>query len=246
MSLSLIPSEKVYFNFVDLDSAMDGTRILPFYVPPSQVTAANAILSLISNSDRYKPSFLVSLSENEVSDYPFLCLLDSIFVEAVENYKNEFKDARDADLIGSRNKRASLELYKIISLGAMRCASYTPKIPVVEYVAGPILLFLGGIYGCLAQNRIADEIKRDEYSQNRIVWLNRVVIKEEIRIKKNVDMIKARIEVLKRDIEEQVGNIINTDSRRELLLLNRLVQSISPESVLKIDGYSVLEYLKNK
>jgi len=245
MSLSLIPSEKVYFNFVDFDSAMDGTRILPFYVPTSQVTAANAILSFISNSDRHKPSFLVSLSENEVSDYPFLCLLDSIFVEAVENYKNEFKGARDADLEVFEHT-TNLELYKIISVGAMRCASYTPKIPAVEYVVGPILLFLGGIYGCLAQKRIADEIKRDEYSQSRIVWLNRVVIKEEIRIKKNVDMIKARIEVLKRDIEEQVGNIINTDSRRELLLLNRLVQSISPESVLKIDGYSVLEYLKNK
>gem|GEM_PF-4998254 len=113
-------------------------------------------------------------------------------------------------------------------------------------IIGAPLLFLGGIYGWFKKNEITEETKRDECNVHRILWLNKVLIHEENRIENCRKIISNRVKIVKRDIDESQTDFLKINCLEELEVLNILMNSISPETTLKLDNLTITEYVNLK
>jgi len=123
---------------------------------------------------------------------------------------------------------------------------YMPDNRIMGPIIGAPLLFLGGIYGWFKKNEITEETKRDECNVHRILWLNKVLIHEENRIENCRKIISNRVKIVKRDIDESQTDFLKINCLEELEVLNILMNSISPETTLKLDNLTITEYVNLK
>lgn len=246
MNYNITPSQKIDIRFdsPDLDTPWQHT---PLYLSPTQILTAEKLLSLINDSDNFKPSLVAGLTSEQADKSHAITLIDGLFKLAVDNYLTDLLKATKSDSqLSTSDRNTSNDLNTALFKGAMRVAYYTPDNRFIGPLIGVPLLFCGGIYGWFKKDEITEETKREECSAHRILWLNKVLVQEEHRKENCIKIISNRVKILKRDIDESHTELLKIDCFEELELLNILMHSISPETALKLDDLTINEYVNLK
>ncbi len=209
------------------------------------VSEAKKAMTLFKSSPELsRPSLLADLPIEIAKKSLTVRMIDSAYVEALEEYRKGFIMATAADFQLSILPRATAsDFFIAMATGAARFAAKTPNIPLIKQLVGPLLAMLGLFYGIIAEKSITQERVDEERSVNRTNWFAKVLVKEELRIKQAVNMIIQRVKVLKRDIEDMDDYLVDEDLVNELKMLNIFMSYISPETQLKVNDISVLEFL---
>jgi hypothetical protein len=247
MTYNIIPSQRVEFTFDDNNLDKQWKQV-PLYMQPSEIPLAMDVLNLLNDFKILKPSVTAELSQAEVEAGSLVKIIDSIFLEAIDKYIKALNLAITTDKDNREGVRNSpSDPTMAICNGAIRAAQYNINYPIFKVVVGIPLLVVGGIYGYFTEKSMIEEAKNDESSIHRITWIKNVLTQEKFRIDYAINTIRLRAKCLCSSINEN-SNIYfyNMDYFNELRSLDKLMNSLSKNTPLLVEGKSVKEFLEQK
>lgn len=216
-------------------------------IEQDRVEEMRKVRTLINSPALLKPSNVAGLPPESVGGNLTVQLVDNAFITALEDYKRTFITAAALDLGRSLSPRDAKQdfIIALVTGGANFAAKYTPNIPVIKHIVGPILLFIGGVIGILKKEGIIKQVVLEEASNHRKRWLESVLVKEELRIRQSVESINWRARNIIRDIEA-MGELVDGDLVHELRTLDTLKVTLTPGSPLVLNNVPVLKYLRSR
>lgn len=210
-------------------------------------TEASKAMSLFKSPELSKPSVVADLPQELAKKSFAIQFIDNDYVSALEEYKTSFINATALDFAVSVTPRdTALDFHLAMATGAARFAASTPNIAVIKHLVGPLLVFIGSIYGMVNQKNITDERVDEERSLHRSKWFSEVVVKEEMRIKSAVKVIAQRVKIIQRDMEGLDDGLVDDGLVDELKVLDTFTTFLSPDTPLKVNDVSALEYLRQR
>lgn len=252
MSLSILREPPVQVNLngrlENLEGLKEQWELIPYHVNSSQVAKeANDIIALLNNADQAKPSILAKLPAS-AKNMTTVMLIDNLFRSTIEEYRQDLINATAKDFEHTRqarqNRDTAADFHYAVATGAVRLSSKTPDIPVIKHLVGPLLSFIGSIYGMINRDEFVEEKIARESSVKRDEWLEGVIVKEEQRVKKVYMLISLRVKAIYQGIENDAKqNLSNQKLVEELKILDVFNDFMCPNTPLKINNMPVLEYL---
>ncbi|KIC73727.1 hypothetical protein DB42_BR00080 [Neochlamydia sp. EPS4] len=221
------------------------SRQLPFYVSTKDKEKTTQLLRLFKNTSEVMPSRMAELSLPSEHQMFTIRLIDKLFFEAINEYRQSFIYATAKDMSYVPLEDGSNFTYAMC-VGACQFATKTPNLPVVKQIIGPILMLSGAIWGILKKDRFARIKIAQEKSLHRKKWFKEVLIKEELRKQAAVELINKRARNLKRQIEELGDDLVDDALIDELKILDKFMHYFSPNTPLLLDDIPFKEYMEQK
>lgn len=249
MSLSVNVSPPIKVNLVgklqNVDDLQKQWATIPFAANSKNVAEQAAeTFALFDSPELSKPSLKANLSDSVKSSI-IIQSIDNAFVSAMEEYRSSLIDATAQDFATSLQPRVTaLDFHYALATGVLRLTSHTPDVPVIKHLVGPLLAFIGAVYGMINKKAIVKEKIALERSEARDKWLQEVLVKEQIRVDNGIKIIKRRVATLKANIDE-AEDLIDMKWVDEIKVLNQFMQAFAPEETLRVGDILAIEYVDN-
>lgn len=150
---------------------VQGWDLNPFFTDPSWTPTFDRLIRLFRTPDLNRPSNQAKLTQNQVNLSSTIRMVDTLFITAIEDYRQKLINVLKLDLAAKLNPGGVIaleEFTQAIAVGAARMLKrYTPNIPVVQHISALTLLFIGAFWGYFNQAIITQERTDERCSTHR-------------------------------------------------------------------------------